>query len=99
MHAAESEPLFPPATKFLLTTNTALIPSSSGEGSADIELNIQAYGRYFERPEVQKACRDQELIQTPEYTQLPDEALVGGRFRPRNSDEVRKYSISSSCCC
>ncbi|EKM61620.1 uncharacterized protein PHACADRAFT_248322 [Phanerochaete carnosa HHB-10118-sp] len=83
----ESEPLIPPNTRFLLTTNLALLPSTSSEGLADIELNTQAYGRYFDRPEVQQACREQALIQTPEFTQLSDDALVGGRFRPRNSDE------------
>lgn len=81
--------MIPLGTKFLLTTNAALVPSSSGAAGADIEVNTQAYGRYFDRPEVQKACREQELIQTPEFTQLSDDALVGGRFRPRNSDEVR----------
>ena len=89
----EGEPLIPPTTRFVLTTNRALVPSSSGEGSNDVEFNTSAYGRYFDRPEVQKACQAQELIQTPEYTQLSDDALVGGRFRPRNSDEVRTYHL------
>lgn len=94
MHlAVDSEPLIPPTTRFALTTNRTLVPSSSGEGSNDLELNTSAYSRYFDRPEVQKACQTQETIQTPEYSQLSDDALVGGRFRPRNSDEVRSYCI------
>ncbi|GJE89606.1 hypothetical protein PsYK624_057100 [Phanerochaete sordida] len=82
----ESEPLIPSNSRFLFTTNAALVPSTS-ETSAAIELNTQAYGRYFDRPEVQRACRQQADIQVPEFTQLSDDALVGGRFRPRNTDE------------
>lgn len=53
-----------------------------------IQINTQAYGRYFDRPEVQAAYRTQQMIETPEFTQLPDDAVVGGRFRPRHSEEV-----------
>lgn len=82
----ENEPLIPPSTKFILTTNHALVPAEAADDD-DPALNTQAYSRYFDRPDVQAACRAQELIQTPEFTQLSDDALVGGRFRPRNSDE------------
>lgn len=55
----------------------------------EMELNQTAYVRYFDRPEVQKAYREQQLIQTPEYSQLPEDSAVGGRFRPRGQPEVR----------
>ncbi|KAI0078858.1 hypothetical protein K474DRAFT_1739813 [Panus rudis PR-1116 ss-1] len=83
----ENEPLIPSSTKFLLTTNSKLVPPSSDNTTFEIELNKHAYGRYFDRPEVQKAYREQQIIQTPEFSQLPEEAIVGGRFRPRGSEE------------
>lgn len=92
---AESEPLVPPSTKFLLTTNAALAPPplpANADNAAALAVNSSAFGRYFDRPEVQQACRAQELIQTPEYIPLPEEAIVGGRFRPRGTGEVRRLS-------
>ena len=90
----ENEPLIPATTKFVLTTNSGYGTSRDEDGDKDVvvELNPSAYGRYFERPEVQRAYREQLEIQTPEFTQLPDDAIVGGRFRPR-SEEV------SNCTC
>ncbi|OJT11199.1 hypothetical protein TRAPUB_12283 [Trametes pubescens] len=82
---AESEPLIPSTTKFLLTTNAALLPPVAE--SFEAELNTHAYGRYFDRPEVQRAYKAQQLIQTPEFTELPRDAHVGGRFRPRGSED------------
>ncbi|KAL7285083.1 hypothetical protein ACG7TL_000175 [Trametes sanguinea] len=84
---AESEPLIPATTKFLLTTNGALLPPASE--SFEAQLNTHAYSRYFDRPEVQLAYKTQQLIQTPEFTELPQDANVGGRFRPRGSEDVR----------
>ncbi|KAI0931572.1 hypothetical protein AcW1_001060 [Taiwanofungus camphoratus] len=83
----ESEPLVPAGTSFLLTTNSSLVPSSSDSGTFEVELNTQAFGRYFEQPEVQKAYREQQIIQTPEFTQIPEDANVGGRFRPRGAED------------
>ncbi|KAI0354588.1 hypothetical protein OH77DRAFT_1504648 [Trametes cingulata] len=82
---AESEPLIPATTRFLLTTNAALLPPASE--SFEAQLNTHAYGRYFDRPEVQRAYKAQQLIQTPEFTELPQDANVGGRFRPRGSED------------
>ncbi|KAI0368841.1 hypothetical protein BV20DRAFT_997788 [Pilatotrama ljubarskyi] len=82
---AESEPLIPVTTKFLLTTNAALLPPTSEP--VETQLNTHAYGRYFDRPEVQRAYKAQQLIQTPEFTELPQDANVGGRFRPRGSED------------
>lgn len=89
--AVENEPLIPTRTKFLLTTNSSLVPPSEDNVSFESQLNTRAYGRYFDRPEVQRAYKQQQIIQTPEFTQLPDDAVVGGRFRPRG-EEVRTLS-------
>ncbi|THH27667.1 hypothetical protein EUX98_g6521 [Antrodiella citrinella] len=92
----ENEPLIPASTKFLLTTNSAYASSSRGEegetGEDTVELNESAYGRYFDLPEVQKAYKEQQDIQTPEFTRLPDDAIVGGRFRPRSEEEFADTS-------
>ncbi|TFK56615.1 hypothetical protein OE88DRAFT_38552 [Heliocybe sulcata] len=82
----ENEPLIPADTRFFLTTNSSLIPSTSAS-SFEIELNSSAYERYFDRPEVIKAYREQQTIQTPEYTLLTEDASVGSRFRPRGSED------------
>ncbi|KAI1793095.1 hypothetical protein LXA43DRAFT_1093007 [Ganoderma leucocontextum] len=66
--------------------------STSTSEAANAQLNTLAYGRYFDRPEVRKAYMEQQLIQTPEFTELPQDAHVGGRFRPRNSEDVRPPS-------
>ena len=95
----ENEPLIPATTKFVLTTNSTYGTSRDEDGEKDdvVELNPSAYGRYFERPEVQRAYREQLEIQTPEFTQLPDDAIVGGRFRPR-SEEVSNCTCFFSVC-
>ena len=79
----DSEPLIPADTSFLLTTNSVLLEGSST--SSTFQLNDFARQRYFDRPEVILAYREQQLIQTPEFTLLPEDASVGGRFRPRSS--------------
>ncbi|KAI0652503.1 hypothetical protein C8Q79DRAFT_104066 [Trametes meyenii] len=84
---AEGEPLIPAATKFMLTTNAKLLPPASETESPEAQLNTHAYGRYFDRPEVQRAYKAQQLIQTPEFTELAQDANVGGRFRPRGSED------------
>ncbi|KAI9444530.1 hypothetical protein H4582DRAFT_1909484 [Lactarius indigo] len=73
----ENDPLIPAHTQLLLTTN-------STRGS---QLNTSAYERYFDKPEVIRAYREQQLIQTPEYTLLSEHEAVGGRFRPRGLDD------------
>ena len=88
-NVVENEPLIPATSRFLLTTNSSLVPSTSDAPSFEAEINAHAYGRYFERPEVQKAYREQQHIQTPEFTQLDEDASVGGRFRPRVAEDVR----------
>ena len=90
--SVENEPLIPTRTKFLLTTNSTLVPPSEDNTSFESQLNTHAYGRYFDRPEVQRAYKQQQIIQTPEFSQLPEDATVGGRFRPRG-EEVRTLVI------
>ncbi|VDC05792.1 unnamed protein product [Peniophora sp. CBMAI 1063] len=86
----ESDPVIPPTTRFLLTTDSsaaprikqpsapANAPSDRGEGSS----------RYFEQPAVVAAARAQREIETPEFWMLPEHASVGGRFRARASEDV-----------
>ncbi|KAG6337062.1 hypothetical protein ID866_2015 [Astraeus odoratus] len=81
----DNEPLIPADTPFLLTTNSALLGSSPNPGT--FPLNNVAKQRYFDRPEVIQAYREQQIIETPEFTLLPEDASVGGRFRPRSSAE------------
>lgn len=88
----ETEPLIPSTARFLLTTNSSLVASSS---ASSFELNDLAYGRYFDRPEVRRAYKEQQLIQTPEFTQLSDDIIVGGRFRPREAEDVRLHCFFS----
>ncbi|EIW86993.1 hypothetical protein CONPUDRAFT_161617 [Coniophora puteana RWD-64-598 SS2] len=85
----ENEPLIPANTSFILTTNSTLAPtaSSSRDPDVDASFNTHANQRYFERPDVIKAYRAQQVIQTPEFRVLSEDASVGSRFRPRGSDD------------
>lgn len=88
--AVENEPLIPANTKFVLTTNSSLVPSSSSSSTSfKLELNSHAYERYFDRPEVLESYKAQQMIQTPEFSALTVDASVGGRFRPRIHEDVR----------
>lgn len=86
----ESDPLIPSASSFLLTTDTSFMPSSSG---SDSMLFVSAHDRYFERQDVIEAYRAQKEIQTPEYTELTEDAMVSGRLRVRG-EEVSLIHIS-----
>ena len=89
-YVGENEPLVPAHTKLLLTTSSTRVrafgDASGAEGS---QLNTSAYERYFDKPEVIRAYREQQVIQTPEFTLLSEHEAVGGRFRPRGLDDVR----------
>ncbi|KAG6910495.1 hypothetical protein DXG01_009914 [Tephrocybe rancida] len=74
----ENEPLIPADTPFLLTTNSALASTSS----SIYQVNVHANERYFERPEVLKAYREQLVIETPEFKSLGDTPV--GRLRARS---------------
>jgi len=55
-----------------------------------LDIESKGYERYFDRPEVTAAYKKQQLIETPEFSQLSEDATVGSRFRPRAAlEEVR----------
>ena len=55
-----------------------------------MDIESKGYERYFDRPEVTAAYKKQQLIETPEFSQLFEDATVGSRFRPRATfEEVR----------
>ncbi|TFK77409.1 hypothetical protein BDN72DRAFT_953848 [Pluteus cervinus] len=82
----ENEPLIPADTPFLLTTNASKYAEASG--SINLGFNTLAHESYFDRPEVLKAYREQQVIETPEYINSADNPSVGGRFRPRGSEDI-----------
>ena len=81
--SGENEPLIPSNSVFVLTTDSSMLPSTSTQ---ELGQNLFANERYFDRPEVIKAYREQQDIQTPEYTVLGDDAKVGGRLRARGEE-------------
>ncbi|KIY51310.1 hypothetical protein FISHEDRAFT_56826 [Fistulina hepatica ATCC 64428] len=85
--SVEGDPLIPTDTPFLATTNSAAFPLDADKSSeSPITMNIYANERYFERPEVIKAYREQAVIETPSFIDITDKPSVGGRFRPRDTD-------------
>jgi hypothetical protein len=86
--SVDNEPLVPASTQILLTTNAKLVSSSSVSKQ---EINDNAFERYFDRPEVSKAFKLQQIIETPEFSLLSEDASVGGRFRPRAIEDVRLH--------
>lgn len=95
--AVESEPLIPVTTRFLLTTNPT-IASTSSSSPAVPKLNVLANERYFDRPEVLKAYREQLTIETPDFVSLGD-VPNAGRLRARSqagiTEDVRISLFSS----
>jgi hypothetical protein len=82
--------LIPAHTQLLLTTNSTRARAfGDAAGTEDSQLNTSAYERYFDKPEVIRAYREQQVIQTPEFTLLSEHEAVGGRFRPRGLNDVR----------
>jgi len=92
----ENEPLVPAHTQFLLTTDSARVRTfgDAAAGADASQLNTSAYERYFDKPEVIRDYREQQLIQTPEFTLLSEHEAVGGRFRPRSLEDVRACVFS-----
>lgn len=78
----ETEAIVPPATPFLLTTDSNLFSNAS-----EASVTTVASDRYFDRPDVLKAYREQLTIQTPSYRNVKDN-LVVARFRPRGPEDV-----------
>lgn len=97
-HTVGDDPLIPVETKFLLTTNPEYTSKTSS--ITELGVNIHANDRYFERPEVLKSYREQEVIQTPDFVNTTEVPTVGGRFRARNLEDVRsllsKHPIPTS---
>ena len=95
--AVESEPLIPVTTRFLLTTNPTIASTSSSSPTLP-KLNVLANERYFDRPEVLKAYREQLAIETPEFVSLGD-VPNAGRLRARSqagiTEDVRISTFSS----
>jgi hypothetical protein len=91
--AVEYDPLIPPKTRLLLTTNSCIIEKSS---KLELGTNEAANERYFDRPEVVKAYREQQLIQTPDFAEITETPTAMSRLRPRNSEEVRGSSTQSA---
>lgn len=81
----EYDPLIPAQTRLLLTTNPHTIANSSS--TIKLGMNIFANDRYFDRPEVVKAYREQQVIQTPEFDKITGNPAAMGRLRPRNSED------------
>lgn len=79
----ESEPLIPGETKFFLTTNPNVASASSSSCTA-VKLNVLAFERYFDRPEVLKSYREQKIIETPDFVSLGDVLPNAGRSRARS---------------
>lgn len=84
--AVGDEPLIPVETKFLLTTNPEYTSKTSS--ITELGVNVHANDRYFDRPEVLKSYREQEVIQTPDFVNTTEVPTVGGRFRARNVEDV-----------
>jgi hypothetical protein len=89
----EYDPLIPPEMRLLLTTNSCTTEKSS---KLELGMNEAANERYFDRPEVVKAYREQELIQTPDFEEITQTPTAMSRLRPRNSEEVRGFSTQST---
>ena len=86
--------MIPAHARLLLTTDSARVrtfgdEAAEGPQGSQTNLNTSAYERYFDKPEVIRAYREQQLIQTPEFTLLSEGEAVGGRFRPRGLEDVR----------
>ena len=86
----ETEPLVPNDTPFLLTTNPKFSGDPLNLAESGIRINTVANDLYFDRPEVLKAFREQEIIQTPKFESISESSTVGSRFRPRGAEDVRE---------
>ncbi|KAF8910104.1 hypothetical protein CPB84DRAFT_1635782, partial [Gymnopilus junonius] len=83
----EAGPIVALDTPFLLTTNSKHAIEVPGDSGAPIRVNIVLNDSHFARPEVLKACREQEIIQTPDFESIAESSSVGGRMRPRGAED------------
>lgn len=92
----ESDPLIPRKTVFVLTTDSRYISTAS---TSEIGLNRCANERFFEQPEVIRAFKEQQDIQIPEFTQIPDHDMVSSKLRVRSGgmvEMVRNSRLNAS---
>ncbi|THV07486.1 hypothetical protein K435DRAFT_959573 [Dendrothele bispora CBS 962.96] len=82
----EDVPLIPENTRFFLATSASLAPPEAS--SSRIVINKHSEDRYFDRPEVIKAFRQQTNIETPEFVDINETREVLSRFRARDTDEA-----------
>ena len=79
--------LFPPpkSTPATAVASSSAITLDDAEAVTRDGLDIEkkGYERYFDRPEVTAAYKKQQLIETPDFSPLSEDAIVGSRFRPR----------------
>ncbi|KDQ15620.1 hypothetical protein BOTBODRAFT_54513 [Botryobasidium botryosum FD-172 SS1] len=75
--AAANKPILPNSAVFLLTTDSSAVASTS-------EV---PYASVFDAPTVQNVCKAKEIIQTPEFTLMPEDGTVGSRLRARRAEE------------
>ncbi|PPR01917.1 hypothetical protein CVT24_001256 [Panaeolus cyanescens] len=84
---SENEPLIPTNTRFLFTTDSSYSVDQEDGTQANIQLNTVAFDRYFEKPEVLHAFREQSIIEIPVFESIAELTSVGGRFRPRGAED------------
>ncbi|KAG8969726.1 hypothetical protein FRC03_001071 [Tulasnella sp. 419] len=75
---AENSTTLSPSAVFVLTTDSNFVATTSIAASRQ---------RYFQKPEVVKACAKQAMIQTPDFERLTETSAVTGRLRARESDQ------------
>ena len=90
--------VIPADTPFLLTTDPKYAVETANGSDLGIKINMVANEHYFNPTDVLKAFQEQTVIQTPEYEAiLKSVSGVGGRFRPRNLEEVRSLTHHTFC--
>jgi hypothetical protein len=82
-----------PSSAAAVASSSAITLDSTAAVPRDgLDIEKKGYERYFDRPEVTAAYKKQQLIETPEFSALSEDAIVGSRFRPRAGfEEVRSY--------
>jgi len=76
------------STSAIVASSSAITLDDTAAVTRDgLDIENKGYERYFDRPEVTAAYKKQQLIETPEFSQLSEDATVGSRFRPRATFE------------
>ena len=87
-----------PAPVVAIASSSAITLDDTAAVTRDgLVIENKGYERYFDRPEVTAAYKKQQLIETPEFWPLSEDATVWSRFRPRAAfEEVRLPILSPS---